>query len=107
VDVIQPDVSRAGGLSECRRIAALAARHKRLCVFHAWKSGILLSATLRLAATVPHIPLAEYTVSESPLRRELVHSDIRLDNGYAIIPDTPGLGIELNEDVVRRYRTDL
>jgi L-alanine-DL-glutamate epimerase-like enolase superfamily enzyme len=107
VDVIQPDVSRAGGLTECRRIAQLAARHRRLCVFHAWKSGILLAATLRLAATLPEIPLVEYTVSQSPLRRELVRSSLRLEGGYAIIPDTPGLGVELDEDIVRRYRVDL
>jgi L-alanine-DL-glutamate epimerase-like enolase superfamily enzyme len=108
VDVIQPDVARAGGITESRRIAQMAARHHRLCVFHAWKSGILLAATLRLAATLPVIPLVEYTVSESPLRRELVRSDVRLaEDGQALIPDTPGLGIELNEEVARKYRVDL
>jgi L-alanine-DL-glutamate epimerase-like enolase superfamily enzyme len=107
VDIIQPDISRAGGVTESRRIAQMAARHRRLCVFHAWKSGILLAATLRMAATLPDIPLVEYTVSQSPLRRELVQSEVRLTgDGYAVIPDTPGLGIELDEDVVRKYRVD-
>lgn len=107
VDVIQPDVSRAGGITESRRIAQMAARHGRLCVFHAWKSGILLSATLRLAATLADIPLVEYTVSESPLRRELVRSDVKLTgDGRAVIPDTPGLGLELDEEVVAKYRVD-
>ena len=106
VDIIQPDVSRAGGITECRRIAAMAARHGRLCIFHAWKSGILVAATLHMAATVPDLPFVEYTVSESPLRRELIHSTVTLDRGIAAIPQGPGLGVELDEDVLERYRTD-
>lgn len=106
VDVIQPDVARAGGFTECRRIAQMAARHKRLCVFHAWKSGILVAATLHMAAIVPDLPFVEYTVSESPLRRELVRGKIQLQDGIATIPQEPGLGVELDEEIVARYRTD-
>ncbi len=106
VDVIQPDVSRAGGFTECRRIAQMAARHHRLCVFHAWKSGILVAATLHMAAITPDIPFAEYTVSESPLRRELVQVATTLKDGVATIPQEPGLGVELNEQVVEKYRMD-
>ncbi len=106
VDIIQPDISRAGGITESRRIAAMAARHGRLCIFHAWKSGILVAATLQMAAIVPDLPFVEYTVSESPLRRELVRSTVTLDHGVASIPQGPGLGVELDEDVLERYRTD-
>ena len=106
VDVIQPDVSRAGGFTECRRIAQMAARHHRLCVFHAWKSGILVAATLHMAAIVPDIPFAEYTVSESPLRRELVNVATTLKDGIATIPQEPGLGVEVNEEIVERYLMD-
>lgn len=52
-----------------------------LCVVHAWKSGILVAATPHLAATVPDLPFVEYTVSESPLRRELVRSSVTLPTG--------------------------
>lgn len=106
VDVIQPDVSRAGGFTECKRIAQMAARHNKLCVFHAWKSGILVAATLHMAAVVPDLPFVEYTVSESPLRKELVHSTVELKDGMATIPQGPGLGVELNEEIVERYRVD-
>ncbi|HEX5689472.1 MAG TPA: mandelate racemase/muconate lactonizing enzyme family protein [Roseiflexaceae bacterium] len=106
VDIVQPDISRAGGITECRRIAAMAARHGRLCVFHAWKSGILVAATLHMAATVPDLPFAAYTVSESPLRRELVHSTVELHDGIALIPQGPGLGVELDEAILEKYRTD-
>lgn len=106
VDIIQPDVARAGGFTECRRIAQMAARHHRLCVFHAWKSGILVAATLHMAAITPDIPFAEYTVSESPLRREMVHVATTLKDGVATVPQVPGLGVEINEEIVERYRMD-
>jgi L-rhamnonate dehydratase len=106
VDVIQPDLARAGGFTQCRRIAEVAAAHHTLCVPHAWKSGILVAATLHFAATLPEIPFVEYTMASSPLRRDLVRTDVRVAGGTAHIPDTPGLGVELNEEVVERYRTD-
>jgi L-alanine-DL-glutamate epimerase-like enolase superfamily enzyme len=55
---------------------------------------------------VPDLPFVEYTVSESPLRRELVHSTVELHSGIASIPQGPGLGVELDEEVLARYRTD-
>jgi len=106
VDVIQPDLARAGGFTQCRRIADVAAANHVLCVPHAWKSGILVAATLHFAATLPEIPFVEYTMAASPLRRDLVRTDVRVAGGVAHIPDTPGLGIELNEEIVARYRTD-
>jgi L-alanine-DL-glutamate epimerase-like enolase superfamily enzyme len=77
-----------------------------LCVVHAWKSGILVATTPHLAAAVPDLPFVEYTVSESPLRRELVRSSVTLEQGVAGIPQGPGLGVELDEQIVARYRTD-
>jgi L-rhamnonate dehydratase len=107
VDVIQPDVSRAAGFTECRRIMQMAHRHRRLCVFHSWKSGILVAATLHMAAITPDVPFCEYTVSESPLRREMVNVATTLKDGIATIPQAPGLGVELNEQIVAKYRMDL
>lgn len=106
VDVIQPDLARAGGFTQCRRIADLAAQHHAWCVPHAWKSGILVAATLHFAATLPEIPFVEYTVADSPLRRELVRTDVQVARGTARIPQSPGLGVEVNEEIVARYRTD-
>jgi L-rhamnonate dehydratase len=106
VDVIQPDLARAGGFTQCRRIADHAAAHHALCVPHAWKSGILVAATLHFAATLQEIPFVEYTVADSPLRRDLVRTDVQVAGGVARIPQTPGLGVELNEEIVARYRTD-
>ncbi|HKV44515.1 MAG TPA: mandelate racemase/muconate lactonizing enzyme family protein [bacterium] len=106
VDVVQPDLARAGGFTQGRRIADLAAANHALCVPHAWKSGILVAASLHFAATLPAIPFVEYTVAESPLRGDLVRSAVQVANGVAQIPQTPGLGVELNEEIVERYRSD-
>jgi L-rhamnonate dehydratase len=106
VDVIQPDLARAGGFTQGRRIVDHAVANHALCVPHAWKSGILVAATLHFAATLAEIPFVEYTLADSPLRRDLVRTDVHVANGVARIPQTPGLGVELNEEIVTRYRMD-
>jgi L-alanine-DL-glutamate epimerase-like enolase superfamily enzyme len=106
VDVIQPDLAGAGGFTQARRIADLAAVNHALCVPHAWKSGILLAASVHFAATLPSIPFTENIVTKSTLRRELVRLDFEVSGGVARVPQTPGLGVELNEDIVTRFRID-
>jgi len=106
VDVVQPDLARAGGFTQGRRIADYATVNHALCVPHSWKSGILVAATVHFAATLPRIPFIENIVTRSTLRRELVRTDFQVSGGVASVPQTPGLGIELNEDVLNRYRID-
>ncbi|MGH2390497.1 MAG: mandelate racemase/muconate lactonizing enzyme family protein [Chloroflexota bacterium] len=107
VDIIQPDVSRAGGFTECRRIGDLVEElHARL-VPHAFKTGILQAASLHLAASLPHGDLCELTVHGGPLARTLTNIDF-LDvlnpDGTVTIPSSPGLGVVLNEETMARYR---
>ena len=106
VDVVQPDLARAGGFTQARRIGDYAALNHALCVPHSWKSGILVAATVHFAATLARIPFIENIVTRSTLRRELVRTDFQVSGGVASVPQTPGLGIELNEDVLNRYRID-
>jgi L-rhamnonate dehydratase len=106
VDVIQPDLARAGGFTQGLRIAEVARANHVWCVPHAWKSGILMAATLHFAATLPEIPFVEHSMAASALRRELVRTDVEVSGGVARIPQTPGLGVELNEEIVARYRVD-
>jgi L-alanine-DL-glutamate epimerase-like enolase superfamily enzyme len=107
VDIIQPDVSRAGGLTECRRIGEMAEEANVQLVPHAFKTGILQAASLHLAATLPHGTLCELTVHAGPLARTLTTEDFmdRLEaDGTVPIPTAPGLGVSLNEETVERYR---
>ena len=67
VDVIQPDMSRCGGLTEAKKIATLAADQNILCVPHAFKTGVLVAASIHLIASIPHAPFLEFSVTESAI----------------------------------------
>jgi L-rhamnonate dehydratase len=109
VAVVQPDVSRCGGLTEIRRSADLCELHAVQVIPHGWKTGILAQCGRHFQAACPASPLFEFIsphVYESPLRRDLVSPEPEVREGLMDLPEGPGLGIELNEEVVRRYRTD-
>ncbi|MBP1994027.1 mandelate racemase/muconate lactonizing enzyme family protein [Paenibacillus eucommiae] len=105
LDIIQPDLARVGGLSEGKKIAYMAYdRHKKV-VPHAFKTGILVAASTHYAASIPNGFMIEYTVSTSPLSRDLVKGAIEFKDGYVTVPtDRPGLGVEIDEEVLNKYR---
>ncbi|WP_459615858.1 mandelate racemase/muconate lactonizing enzyme family protein [Bordetella sp. 2513F-2] len=113
MDIIQPDVCAAGGLSECRKIAALATAHGVECVPHAWGSVIGLAATLHFLAALPDQPpsyrpvppMLEFEQCENPFRDTLSVDPIVQRNGVVAIPTAPGLGIEIRREVLDRYRS--
>ena len=107
VDVIQPDMSRCGGLTEAKKIATMAADQNILCVPHAFKTGILVAASIQYIASVSHAPFLEFSVTESAIRKELLLTPFKQKDGYVDVPQTPGLGIELNPDVIKKYGTFL
>ncbi len=104
IDVVQPDISRAGGLTETRKIGVIAHDANIDLVPHAFKTGILLAACLHLIAALPNTELLEYTMADSPIRKLLLAQPFSAVNGYVRVPDKPGLGIEVNPDVVAQYR---
>ncbi|MHA4809756.1 mandelate racemase/muconate lactonizing enzyme family protein [Flavitalea flava] len=103
VDVIQPDMSRCGGLTEAKKIAMLAEDSNILCVPHAFKTGVLVAASIHLIASVPHAPFLEFSVTSSAIRKELLSKPFVQKDGFVDVPQTPGLGIELNQEVIRKY----
>jgi len=109
IDVVQVDVSRAGGLTESRRIAQMAHQRNLPCIPHAYSTGVLLAASLHWAASIPNGSLVEYTVEESPLATGLtgtglLREPLRAVGGWLTVPDAPGLGIELDEELIAKYR---
>ncbi|MEN4921028.1 mandelate racemase/muconate lactonizing enzyme family protein [Achromobacter spanius] len=112
MDIVQPDVCAAGGISECRKIATLAAAHGVECVPHAWGSAIGLAATLHFLAALPDQPpsfrpmppLLEFEQCENPFRDLLTVEPIVQHRGVVRIPTGAGLGIEIKRDVLDRYR---
>ena len=109
LDVLQPDVGRVGGFSEARRVCRIAEDRGRMIVPHCWKSAIGIAASAHLAASTSVCPFVEYLppeLSESPLRRELVLSELPVVEGTIRLSDSPGLGIELNREAVARFADD-
>jgi len=105
VDVIQPDLSRCGGLSEMRKIAWEAERAGIEVCPHAWLTDLLTAASLHVNAWLPKSLFLEYNVSTSPMLREIIRNPVELQkDGTMRVPEGPGLGIEIDEKAVERFR---
>ena len=112
LDIVQPNASRAGGISETKRIADMASAHHVAYAPHTGSSSaVAMAVALHLAAAMPNFLIYEQMQSDwskdqpNPLRWDLVELPIAESNGKEItLKDTPGLGIELNEEVVRKHR---
>jgi len=103
LDVIQPDISRVGGLTEAKRIAYMACEANRLCVPQAFRTGVLVAACLHLIAAIPNSAFLEFSVTDSALRRELLVEPFKVVKGRVEVPTKPGLGIEINAETVKAY----
>jgi L-alanine-DL-glutamate epimerase-like enolase superfamily enzyme len=107
VDIVQPDVSMCGGLSEVLRIADAAAERGARVVLHGYKGDLHIAANLAFYAASPSFagPL-EYSMSESPLRWDLTHEHFAIDRDgmVPVVTGAPGLGVTLNEQTLDRYR---
>lgn len=114
VDVLQPDLSWVGGLTEGRRIAEMARLFNVPVVPHNWGTMVNFAASIHLVAAMPQGFLCEYPITArtpkasitrtpSPMMTELAKKSIVIDQGYAIVPQEPGLGIELDDQIVRAY----
>lgn len=102
--VVQPDVARVGGLSQAIQIGRMAAQRHRLCVNHSYKTGISIAASLHFLAALPNASLLEYCVEQSPLRQTLTRETFPVVDGWVSVPQEPGLGVTLDEEVIARYR---
>ena len=103
VDIVQPDCSRAGGITECRRISELAGRGGFRVATHTWSDAVALVANMHLVASLPNSITVEVDQTGNPLIDELLVDKLQVNNGEIDMPQGPGLGIELNEDVVERH----
>lgn len=104
VQYVRPDVCMAGGLTNCKKIAALAEAHYAQVVPHNPLSPVSTAACVQLAACIPNFALQEYPRGEhEPPKSEIVRGALKAENGYLIIPDTPGIGVELAEDAQERH----
>jgi L-alanine-DL-glutamate epimerase-like enolase superfamily enzyme len=102
VDILQPDTTKCGGLSEARRVAWNCYDKGILMVSHGWNTAIGLAADLHLAAAMPVARWVEY-ITPSPYIEEIVKTPFKIDeNGLLEIPTGPGLGIEMDLEGIER-----
>jgi L-alanine-DL-glutamate epimerase-like enolase superfamily enzyme len=107
VQVAQPDVGRVGGIGEAKIVCDMAKARGRTIVPHCWKTGISISGTAHLAFVTNHCAFIEYLppqLCHERLRRELAQEELVLNaDGTIPLPTRPGLGVEVDWDVVKRY----
>jgi L-alanine-DL-glutamate epimerase-like enolase superfamily enzyme len=104
IDVVQVDVTRVGGLVRAKRMGWDAAERQRWCVNHSYKTGINIAASLHFLTALPNSHYFEYCVEQGPLRQSLTLQSFPVVDGDIVVPEEPGLGIELNQDIVNQYR---
>jgi galactonate dehydratase len=109
VKFVQPDATRAGGITECRKIALLADAFRARYAPHVGFSGIVcVAASLHLAAAMPNTYAYECMINPNPFREELGLNPYgladQLVNGNAVVPERPGLGIDLDWKAVERLK---
>jgi L-alanine-DL-glutamate epimerase-like enolase superfamily enzyme len=105
VDVVQPDLSRCGGLSQVRKIIWEAERAGVEVCPHAWLTDLLSAASLHVNACLERSLFLEYNVCDNPMLREIIRNPIQMEpDGTVPVPPGPGLGIEIDEQAVKRFR---
>jgi D-galactarolactone cycloisomerase len=115
VDILQMDISAAGGLTEGQAALALATAYQTPMCLHVWGSGVAVAAALQMTAVIPPIPqthnpqapenapLFEFDRTRNPLRDDLVQGGFPLANETLQIPQSPGLGIEIDEAALKQF----
>ena len=93
---VRPDLCLAGGLTHCKKIAALAEAHLAGVAPHITMSPVSIAACVQLDACIPNQVLQEYALNDQPPESQILKRPLVLERGYLRVPDAPGLGVELN-----------
>ena len=99
--ILQPALGRAGGIWEMKKVAAIAEAYNAQMAPHLYAGPVEWAANVQLAASIPNILMCESI--ETPFHDALIKGTIRVEDGYITPPDTPGLGIEVDEDLARAH----
>ncbi len=103
MDILQPDCTKNGGLSESRRIASLAFDHNVQVVPHGWNTAVGLAADLQFSAAIPVARYVEY-LTPCAYIDEITCEPFRLDDkGLLTIPTSPGLGVAIDPEKLKRF----
>lgn len=111
VDIAQPDLCAAGGLTEMKRIATLASSYHKDIVPHSWGTWIAISAAVHFMSNIDQNPgrmfrsnpMIELDRTENPLRDNVTKPSFEVKNGEIHVPNTPGLGVEIDDEFLEKY----
>ena len=104
VDIVQPDASRCGGVSEALRVAQVASKAGLKVAPHSWSDAVAVMANAHVVASQPHALTVEIDQTGDPFVDELLGEPLQVSDGQLLLSDQPGLGIEIDATVVERYR---
>ena len=99
---VRPDVALAGGLTHCKKIAAIAESYHCAVVTHNFLGPLITAASLHLDATIPNFVTQEYTLRDESEAHAVFKTSYKREGGYIPIPQTPGLGVELDEALIEK-----
>ena len=102
--ILQPALGRAGGIWEMKKVAAMAEVYNAQMAPHLYAGPVEWAANIHFAASIPNILMAE--TIESPFHNALIKSSLGVEDGFIPVPDAPGLGIEVDEDLARAHPFD-
>jgi len=106
IDVLQPDISRCGGFTVARQIRDLVKAHGPMVVPHCFSTCVLVTSSLHVVAALDRPTYAEYSIADSPFVNRLLASPMELVEERVAVPTGPGLGIELDEELLAHMRVD-
>ena len=104
LDIAQPDVARAGGFTEIRRIAAMASARGIRLAPHAWGTGVLFAASIHIAMATPNCHILEVSMGYMPMMYELFEEPFDIREGTVHAPQGPGLGFTLRKEALERFK---
>ncbi len=102
-DVVQPDLCMAGGFTGMKKIAAVAEAFHATVAPHNPMGPVATAANVHLAATLPNFLVLEYIPDDTAERTDVIDAPLPFEDGYVLIPDGPGLGIELDRDGIAKH----
>jgi len=114
VDILQPDVCGCGGITEMRKIAAMAETAGIRVVPHVWGTGVAIAASLQMLAVLPpapprhgpRSPWLEFDQTHNPYRQAVLKTPIKHEQGMVGVPTGPGLGVNVDREAVARYTVE-
>ncbi len=102
--IAQPDLGSCGGITACKQIATLAEAHYVLMAPHVWGGPIITAAALQIDANIPNFLIQESIYKSRNFFDEIVKEPFEWEDGYLMVPERPGIGIELDEQKLEKYR---